>query len=281
MYMRDTGHWLDAWMPRRVFIAMAGVCACANLIGQTEDAPPRPQPELMVKAWSVAEGLPHTSVTALAQTRDGYLWIGTQAGLVRFDGVQFKVFTPQNCPELPRSRIGRLFEGADGTLFITTERGGGLVALREGKFERLLGSRNEQDEIVTALKEASGNSLFVARSGALWRWANGRLSVLSTNRDFYPVSPADVCADDHGRVWMVSGVDEASRLLRFEGGQACPRLRGALESETSRGTPRTPGGGPWPRLQGGLRCRQPAQRSGQHAAPDGGHWRDPVHREFP
>ena len=91
----------------------------------------------MVKAWSVAEGLPHSSVTALAQTRDGYLWIGTLAGLVRFDGMQFKVFTPQNCPEFPRSRIGRLFEGADGTLFITTERGGGLVALRGGKFEQL------------------------------------------------------------------------------------------------------------------------------------------------
>jgi ligand-binding sensor domain-containing protein len=57
------------------------------------------------------------------------MWIGTLAGLARFDGMQFKVFTPQNCPELPRSRIGRLFEGADGTLFITTERGGGLVAL--------------------------------------------------------------------------------------------------------------------------------------------------------
>jgi ligand-binding sensor domain-containing protein/signal transduction histidine kinase len=176
----------------------------------------------MVKAWSVAEGLPHTSVTALAQTRDGYLWIGTLAGLVRFDGVQFKVYTPQNCPELPRSRIGRLFEGADGTLFITTERGGGLVALRGGTFERLLGAGNEQDEIVAALQEASGGSLFAARSGALWRWAGGRLTVLSTNRAFYPVSPGHVCGDGQGRVWMVSGVDESRRLVRFEGGEVQP-----------------------------------------------------------
>ena len=159
----------------------------------------------MVKAWSMAEGLPHPSVTALAQTRDGYLWIGTLAGLVRFDGVRFKVFTPQNCPELPRSRIGRLFEGADGTLFITTERGGGLVALRGGQFEQLLGSGNEQDEIVAGLNEASGDLLFVARSGALWRWAGGRLTAISTNRSLYPVSPAHVFEDDQGRVWMVSG----------------------------------------------------------------------------
>ncbi len=54
-----------------------------------------------------------------------------------------------------------------------------------------------------------------------------------------------------------------------------------LSLEASRGTPRTPGRGQWPRLQGGLRRRQPAERSGQHAAPDGGHRRGPVHREFP
>lgn len=216
------GQRLDAWMQRSVLIATAWCYACAILIGQAEAVPTQPQTELMVKAWSMADGLPHPSVTALAQTRDGYLWIGTLAGLVRFDGVQFKVFTPQNCPELPRSRIGRLFEGADGTLFISTERGGGLVALRGGKFEQLLGSGNEQDEIVGALDRASGNSLFVARSGALWQWASGQFSTISTNRDFYPVSPRHLCEDDQGRVWMVSGVDESRRLVRFEGGQLLP-----------------------------------------------------------
>jgi ligand-binding sensor domain-containing protein len=231
---------------RRVLLATAWICAGANLLGQAEDAPTQPQTELMVKAWYVAEGLPHTSVTALAQTRDGYLWIGTQAGLVRFDGVQFKVFTPQNCPELPRSRIGRLFEGADGTLFISTERGGGLVALRGGKFEQLLGSGNEQDEIVAALKEASGNSLFVARSGALWRWAGERLSALSTNRAFYPVSPGQVCEDDQGRVWMVSGVGESRRLLRFDSGQVKPvALQGALAGSRIQAIAKDAGGQIW------------------------------------
>ena len=222
MQRRDTGHGLNVAMQRRVFVAMLWLCFCGNLIGQPAVAPPPPQAELMVKAWSMTEGLPHPSVTALAQTRDGYLWIGTLAGLVRFDGVQFKVFTPENCPELPRSRIGRLFEGADGTLFITTERGGGLVALRDGKFEQLLGSGNEKDEIAAILNMASGNSLFVARSGALWQWASGRFSAISTNRDFYPVSPRHVCEDDQGRVWMISGVDEARRLVCFAGGQVQP-----------------------------------------------------------
>jgi len=177
------------------------------------------QSRFMIKAWSMAEGLPHLSVTSLAQTPDGYLWVGTLAGLARFDGVRFKVFTPQNCPELPKSRIGALFQDAQGTLFIATERGGGLAALRGGKFEQLLGSGNEQDEIVSCLKEPSGDSIFVARSGALWRWSGGKLTVISTNRSSYPVSPGNVCEDERGRIWMVSGAEESGRLIRFQAGQ--------------------------------------------------------------
>src|SRR5580692_8175641 len=151
-----------------LFGAMWVFCGI-NSEAQLAEAPPRFPAQFVTKSWSTSDGLPHQSVTALAQTRDGYIWVGTLAGLARFDGASFKVFTPQNCPELPKSRIGSLFEGADGTLFIATERGGGLVALRNGKFEQLLGAGNEEDEIVACLRERSGDSLFAAQSGALWR----------------------------------------------------------------------------------------------------------------
>jgi signal transduction histidine kinase/ligand-binding sensor domain-containing protein len=194
----------------------------------------------------MADGLPHLSVTALAQTKDGYIWVGTLAGLARFDGVRFKVFTPENCPELPRSRIGGLYEGADGTLFIATERGGGLVALRQGKFEQLLGSGNEQDEIVNCLSEASGATLFVARSGALWRWSGGILRAISTNRAFYPVSPGNVCEDGQGRVWLVSRVEESGQLLRFSSGRLeSVALEGALAGGQVRALAKDTSGEIW------------------------------------
>jgi len=183
-----------------------------------ETSPSRPA-EFTIKSWSMADGLPHLSVTALAQTRDGFIWIGTLAGLVRFDGVSFDVFTPQNCPQLPKSRIGGLFEGADGTLFITTERGGGLVALRGGKFDQLLGSGNEEDEIIACLNERAGDSLFVARSGALWGWSGSSLTAISTNRDFYPVLPRSVFQDDRERLWMLSQAGGKNRLIRFGSGR--------------------------------------------------------------
>ena len=50
--------------------------------------------------WQTEQGLPQNSVTAITQTRDGYLWLGTQEGLVRFDGVRFTVFDTRSTPEL-------------------------------------------------------------------------------------------------------------------------------------------------------------------------------------
>jgi signal transduction histidine kinase/ligand-binding sensor domain-containing protein len=195
------------------------VFGCTGLLGQAESTPALAHPHFMIKGWTMAEGLPHLSVTALAQTADGCLWVGTLAGLARFDGVRFKVFTPQNCPELPRSRIGGLFTLNDGTLFIATERGGGLVALRAGKFEQLLGSGDEHDEILACLREPGGDALFVARSGALWQWSGGRLTAISTNRAYYPVSAANICLGESNELWMVSQMDDTGRLLHFHSGK--------------------------------------------------------------
>jgi ligand-binding sensor domain-containing protein len=71
----------------------------------------------------VEQGLPQNKVTAVVQTRDGYLWVGTYNGLARFDGVHFTVFDDNNTPELRSSRVTSLFEAGDGTLWIGTESG--------------------------------------------------------------------------------------------------------------------------------------------------------------
>src|ERR1035438_6538788 len=80
-------------------------------------------PHYFTPTWQVEQGLPQNKVTAVVQTRDGYLWVGTYNGLARFDGVRFTVFDDNNTPELRSSRITSLFEAADGTLWIGTESG--------------------------------------------------------------------------------------------------------------------------------------------------------------
>jgi len=58
--------------------------------------PARALSQYALQQWSSAAGLPHESIQALAQTPDGYLWLGTMGGLVRFDGVRFTAYTSEN-----------------------------------------------------------------------------------------------------------------------------------------------------------------------------------------
>ena len=64
-----------------------------------------PKGKVTVDVWDTDRGLPQNSVTAIAQTSDGYLWLGTFNGLVRFDGLRFQVFTPRDTPGLVSDQV--------------------------------------------------------------------------------------------------------------------------------------------------------------------------------
>src|SRR5688572_21127248 len=74
--------------------------------------------EYIIRTWQTEDGLPQNSVTAMVQTDDRYLWMGTFNGLVRFDGVQFKTFDTINTPALGSSRVIKLFKEQAGHLWV-------------------------------------------------------------------------------------------------------------------------------------------------------------------
>lgn len=120
------------------------------------EAPP-PLSQCIRERWTYREGLPHNVVSRLLAARSGYLWIGTQEGLVRFDGVRFKVFTHLDTPGLAGNEISALLEDGEGRVWIGTSRG--LSRLRDGAFETLdLGA----DAAVTALAPDGEGGLWVA-----------------------------------------------------------------------------------------------------------------------
>ncbi|MEO6183002.1 MAG: two-component regulator propeller domain-containing protein, partial [Verrucomicrobiota bacterium] len=100
-------------MPKK-FSRLAGVLVagwlmllCVHSASGAANAVPR----YSVEAWGVSEmELPQGSVITMLKTRDGYLWLGTLNGLVRFDGSRFTVFDESNTPGLNSSRIVHLFE---------------------------------------------------------------------------------------------------------------------------------------------------------------------------
>jgi ligand-binding sensor domain-containing protein/signal transduction histidine kinase len=82
-------------------------------------------------AWTVRDGFFKGTVTSIAQTPDGYLWLGTEFGLLRFDGVRFGPLQPPAGEHLPSSNVRKLLAARDGRLWIGTDEG--LVSWKDGK----------------------------------------------------------------------------------------------------------------------------------------------------
>src|SRR5579875_665386 len=97
----------------------ATAVVCGALLGLAAPAagldPHMPLAQYGYESWQTDTGLPQNTVHAIVQGRRGYLWIGTEGGLVRFDGVQFAVMTHANTPELPSDLIDDLMEDQTGT----------------------------------------------------------------------------------------------------------------------------------------------------------------------
>ena len=108
--------------------------------------------------WQIPQGLPQSSAQAIARTPDGYLWVGTQEGLARFDGVRFVVFDHANEPAIPDKHISVLYLDAGGRLWIGTRAGVALYA--NGRFESL--------SVVPALAHAYVRAVAQGKQGRIW-----------------------------------------------------------------------------------------------------------------
>src|SRR5439155_13825667 len=91
------------------------LCACllsVSFCSQTALAlnPRKSILQYSLDVWKQKDGLPQVSVRTIVQTRDGYLWLGTEGGLVRFDGVRFTSFDKRNTPEIRDNEIRSLLE---------------------------------------------------------------------------------------------------------------------------------------------------------------------------
>jgi ligand-binding sensor domain-containing protein len=85
-----------------------------------------------IDSWTTENGLPHNSVSDILQTRDGYLWLATADGLVRFDGVRFTTFNRANSPGMTGNRITALFQDNQGDLWMGSDSS--VMRLHNGIF---------------------------------------------------------------------------------------------------------------------------------------------------
>src|SRR5215216_5791287 len=120
------------------------------------------------QAWLTENGLPQNTVQAIVQTHDGYLWIGTQEGLARFDGLNFTVFDKENTPAFKSNDIRFLHEDKQGRLWISTSYG--LVCRHNGQFNSFTVSEGLPDNSIGPLAEDTKGSVWIGTAGGLTRF---------------------------------------------------------------------------------------------------------------
>lgn len=148
--------------------------------------------------FSIPAGLPSDVASEVLQTSDGYLWVGTEAGLVRYDGVQFVTFRTANTPGLRGNVIRALHEDSEGTLWIGTNNG--LTRHRNNRFEGM----PQFDASVSDITETRNGSVWISTNGeGLWEVTGDGLT---SHVDDWLIPAVRVTrrvfADSSGRMWL-------------------------------------------------------------------------------
>lgn len=197
--------------------------------------------------WNADNGLPQASVQAIAQTPDGYLWLGTQDGVVRFDGVQFATFDLRNTPAMRSGYVNDLEVDGEGSLWICTRDG--LLRYRDGTFTRFDPKDGIAGNYITGAYAARDGSLWAATRNGLSRLHKGAWTSFTTKQGLISDSFTAVTGDSNGRVW--AGTRSGLCRLR-DGAWRCYRKQDGLASEVITSLLPDRDGGLWIGEEGGL-----------------------------
>lgn len=158
--------------------------------------------EYVHNVWQAAQGLPQNAVQAIAQTPDGYLWLATQEGLVRFDGVRLTVFDRKSTLEITNNDMRALCVTKDGSLWIGTFLGG-LIQLKNGKFTSY-SSKNELGGFgVSAIYEDASQNLWIGtRGGGLFLFNEGKFIAYTKKDGLANDSVSSITGDSDGDIWI-------------------------------------------------------------------------------
>lgn len=181
------------------------VVALAAITGRVEAQDGALRYELRI--WQADDGLPQNSVNAIAQTPDGYLWVGTREGLVRFDGVRFAALDDPAVSHLREAPINVLTVCRDGTLWIASENNG-VTRLSDGKFTHFLKTNGLPDNQIQCMLETSDGSLWLGGVAGLVRYREGKFERLLDNGMLTNNSVKALCEDRNEilRVATVTGL---------------------------------------------------------------------------
>jgi signal transduction histidine kinase/ligand-binding sensor domain-containing protein/FixJ family two-component response regulator len=211
--------------------------------------PNRALTQARLSVWTSEAGLPQTTINALVQTSDGYLWMGTEEGLVRFDGMRFVVSDHQNAPALRTPFVSSLFEAPDQTLWIGTY-GGGVARMRNEQIEafhpELLGA-----DRIREFHTARNGMIYVATAGGGVLRFDGENVTRFTTRDGLPSDRIWSMIDDGDGGWWIA--THGGGVVRWQDGVMKQRItmKEGLPNDITRTLLLDPDGTLWIGTDGG------------------------------
>jgi ligand-binding sensor domain-containing protein/signal transduction histidine kinase len=166
-------------------------------------------------SWSTDNGLPENAINALLQTRDGYLWLTTSDGLVRFDGVRFTVFKRGTTKGLDSNRLMTLFEDREGALWIGTEDRG-IVRYRDGLFTSYTTEDGLPSTHAASFMEDRDGKLLIRMSNSIIEWQGEKFVPYSVE---YDIKPAPGIASAGSANYQSFSFYDRNGVHRYEGGR--------------------------------------------------------------
>ncbi len=167
------------------------------------------------RSWQREDGLPHNSIRAITQTREGYLWVGSDEGLARFDGIRFVSFGLRD--GLHSGAVRALLEDRDGALWVGT-MGGGLARFKDGRFSTITTPEGLPSDSITALAEDVTGRVWVGTESGLAFEENGLASTKGLER-FRGKEITTLSKDRKGALWLgVTGLG----VFKLEHGDFVP-----------------------------------------------------------
>ncbi|HET9266530.1 MAG TPA: two-component regulator propeller domain-containing protein [Vicinamibacterales bacterium] len=199
-------------LSRWALVVAALVAGAAPARAQSPASASSSSPAYALSVWASEKGLPG-DVFAVNQDAEGYLWIGTPTGLLRFDGTRFVPWATLNATEpLPNGPVHAIVSAHDGGLWVGLGGGGGIVRIDKGRLTRYGPEQGAPPGVNGMIEDRQGVVWAAARRG-LFRFADGKWNTVGTAEGYPGTEAFSVFEDRSGGVWVGSsaGVYRRSR----------------------------------------------------------------------
>jgi signal transduction histidine kinase/ligand-binding sensor domain-containing protein len=171
------------------------------------------------RVWETDDGLPHNTINSLIQRRDGFLWLATQDGLVRFDGLEFEKWRSPLLADAKAAGLRSVIEQDTKTLLVASDKSG-LLQIKNGTLSThpLLARFQEGQKIFWLFREDEGVFWILFADRQLWRCRGESVEVFPPPANLETYWPASFARTTRGEVYIARG----SGVEKYERGQLKP-----------------------------------------------------------